>query len=134
MYESNIFLEHIAGDAAATMKRIDEMLDGLIAAMPKEFETSLKAATSTIKDDVLKATLSLNKQAQVAWWNVGVTTPGEPLMPPTLVGSTASTTSAACVSGSLGQFELNSDEDLSDPDHTGNKDEGDDELGVESAA
>jgi hypothetical protein len=59
--------------------------------------------------------------------------PGEPTMPPSLVGTTA-TPSATRVPGTVDQFELNSDEDQSDQDHTGDEDEGDDDLGIGQAA
>ena len=103
------------------------------AAQTKKFEKSLKSAASQIKDEISKAMLALNAQAQVARWNIGVMAPGQMSMPPALIGATTTTTFSA-VPGSVEQFILNSDEDASDQDHTGDEDEGGDEQGVGLAA
>ncbi|ORZ38569.1 hypothetical protein BCR44DRAFT_1295320 [Catenaria anguillulae PL171] len=128
IYESNTFLEQIAGDAAETMKKVDSMVDGLVSSMAKDFEKSLKAAAGKIKEQFAKATLSLEKQARVAHWNVRVMAPAQPSMPPVLVGVATASVSAARGHGSFEQLELNSDEDQWHQDHTGDEDEGDDEF------
>ena len=132
IYESNLFLEHIPGSATESLKKIDQLVDGLVSSMTKEFEKSLKSAAGKIKEEITKATLSFDNQAQVAHWNVGVMAPADPSMPPALVPAAQAAMLAARTPGSVQQFELESDEDMPDQDHTDDKNEWEDEVGGDS--
>ena len=96
-YEANIGLQHIIEGASESLKKIDELVEKVIVDMTKQFEESLRLATSKIKEEITKATISLDAQAVIARWNVGRLAPDHPTMPVSLMprGAAAATTSSS---------------------------------------
>ena len=113
-YEANVFLEHVAKGAADSFKKVDEFLEQFIIDATKDFEQSLRASASKVKEEIAKAAMSLSAQAEVARWNSGRLAPPQPGMPSSLVAPSARGHQA---------HELRPEDDLPDTEHQESGDE-----------
>ena len=120
LYEDNVFLTHVTEGAVGAFNRVDGLVDEFIAKAVKDYEAALRESAAKIKEEVKKSVLSLNAQQEVATWNVRRLAPLTPAMPAPLV-ALASQSRATSTPSRTDRVVLDFDDDIEDPDHSGDE-------------